>query len=62
MPQGKPAGIPCTHLTPDYRCDIFASPERPTCCSGLMPSEEMCGTCPAEAMHYLETLERMTRP
>ena len=39
----KLAGVPCLHLDAEFRCRIFGQPERPSCCSGLQPSQEMCG-------------------
>ena len=57
---GKPAGVPCPHLTPDFRCAIFGRPERPSCCSGLRPSIEMCGENREQALTWLERLERLT--
>ncbi|NHC61946.1 YkgJ family cysteine cluster protein [Paenalcaligenes suwonensis] len=62
MPQGKPAGIPCIQLDQQLRCKIFGLPERPSCCSGLQPSEEMCGDTREEALIWLGTLERLTLP
>jgi hypothetical protein len=62
MPNGKPAGIPCIQLLPDYRCGIFNSPERPAVCASLRPSETMCGATREHAMHHLSTLELMTAP
>ena len=62
MPQGKPAGVPCVNLAEDMSCRIFASPDRPAFCASLQPSQEMCGTCRAEAMQYLEELEKSTLP
>lgn len=62
MPQGKPAGTRCLQLTADNRCLLFGLPERPAVCIALRPSEEMCGTTTAEAMHYLTWLEAVTRP
>lgn len=62
MPHGKPAGVACLHLLPDRRCAIYGQPERPACCAGLQPSQEMCGETPAEALAYLADLERLTRP
>ncbi|MBS0662578.1 MAG: YkgJ family cysteine cluster protein [Verrucomicrobia bacterium] len=60
MPHGKPAGIPCVQLLPDYRCALFGKPERPAFCVGLRPSEEMCGNTREEAMAHLTTLEQLT--
>ena len=62
MPDGKPAGVPCVNLAEDMSCRIFASPDRPAFCTSLQPSQEMCGTCRAEAMQYLEELEKSTMP
>jgi hypothetical protein len=62
MPDGKPAGVLCAQLTPDYRCALFGQPERPFVCSHLRPNPEMCGTSAHDAFAHLETLERMTKP
>lgn len=62
MPNGKPAGIPCVQLLPDYRCALFGRPERPAVCSNLRPSEDMCGTRREDALVYLRFLEDETRP
>ena len=62
MKYGKPAGIPCVHLLPDFRCELFGKPERPAVCVSLRPSEEMCGGSREYAMTHLETLEKLTRP
>jgi Fe-S-cluster containining protein len=62
MPHGKPAGIPCVQLLPDYRCGLFGKPERPTFCSSLQAHPSMCGTAREEAMGILATLERATTP
>jgi hypothetical protein len=60
MAEGKPAGTRCAQLSGDFRCAVFASPERPRCCSGLRPSIEMCGGSREEALAYLDRLERLT--
>ena len=62
MPHGKPAGIPCVQLTPDYRCALFGKPERPAVCVSLRPMAEMCGTTRDEALSILAVLELATRP
>lgn len=62
MPQGKAAGVRCVQLGADARCRIFGQPGRPAVCAQLMPSAEMCGTSQAQALHYLHTLEQLTRP
>jgi hypothetical protein len=61
MPHGKPAGIPCVQLLPDFRCALFGSPERPAVCVSLRPAEEMCGTSREYALAYLRGLEQETR-
>ncbi|HTJ77371.1 MAG TPA: YkgJ family cysteine cluster protein [Rariglobus sp.] len=62
MPHGKPAGIPCVQLLPDFRCALFGRPERPAFCASLRPSESMCGSNRGDAMDYLGGLERQTVP
>jgi hypothetical protein len=62
MPHGKPAGVRCVQLLPDYRCALFGRPERPAVCAGLRPVETMCGNNREFALGFLATLERMTRP
>jgi uncharacterized protein len=62
MPNGKPAGTRCLHLTPDNRCDLFGKPERPLVCRRLRPTEEMCGQSREEALRYLTWLEHATSP
>jgi uncharacterized protein len=62
MPDGKPAGVPCIQLTEDLRCALFGKPERPAFCGGLAPSLQMCGTSKAQAIGYLQWLERETQP
>jgi len=62
MPHGKPAGIPCIQLLPDFRCALFGRPERPAVCVSLRPTEEMCGNRREEALDYLAALELVTLP
>lgn len=62
MPAGKPANVPCPHLDAQYRCTIFAHPDRPAVCGGLQPSPEMCGSTRTQAMVYLQRLEAATAP
>jgi len=59
---GKPAGVPCVHLDAEWRCRIFAQPERPACCAGLQASPEMCGESREQALRWLAELEVMTQP
>lgn len=62
MENGKPAGVRCIHLTKDYKCAIFNSPQRPKVCAGLKPSKEMCGETREDALLYLKYLEKITAP
>lgn len=62
MPLGKPAGVPCVQLLPDFRCAIFGRPERPAVCASLRPRESMCGANRDEAMGHLRALEEATGP
>ncbi|MBZ4677080.1 MAG: Flagellin N-methylase [Anaerophaga sp.] len=61
MPDGKPAGVPCIHLTDDYRCAIFDSPDRPAVCAGFKPEKMICGNTRQEALKILSELEETTR-
>jgi uncharacterized protein len=60
MPDGKPAGVRCIHLTAAMQCALFGLPERPIVCSSLRPMPDMCGASAAEAYAYLAQLERIT--
>jgi uncharacterized protein len=62
MPNGKPAGVRCVQLDDENRCMIFGKPERPAFCSGLQPSEEMCGETREQAIAWLTRLEMLTKP
>ncbi|EIV5396616.1 MULTISPECIES: YkgJ family cysteine cluster protein [Enterobacteriaceae] len=62
MPQGKPANVRCVQLSEDNLCNIFGSIHRPTVCSSLRPSLDMCHKNREEAMAYLIHLEKLTSP
>jgi uncharacterized protein len=62
MPRGKPAGVRCIHLDAKLRCLLYGSPSRPTVCSNLRPSPEMCGDSREFALAFLVQLELATRP
>jgi hypothetical protein len=61
MPFGKPAGIPCVHLTDTLACTLFGKPERPSVCVSLKPEPLMCGQSQADALEYLGALELLTQ-
>ena len=62
MPHGKPAGVACVQLLPDFRCALFGKPERPAVCVSLRPSASMCGGSKMDALRFLRELERATAP
>lgn len=57
MPDGKPAGVPCIHLTEDLQCGIFHSPDRPAVCGGFQAEKLVCGDSREEAMETLADLQ-----
>ena len=57
MGNGKPAGITCIHLMPDFRCALFNDPSRPKVCSDFKAEEEFCGKSREEALDILGRLE-----
>jgi len=60
MPNGKPAGVRCIHLTHDYKCAIFDSPERPEVCDKFAAEPLICGCNREEALQILTDLEEQT--
>jgi hypothetical protein len=62
MPNGKPAGVRCVHLSAGNLCLIYSHPDRPAVCAALRPSAEMCGDSTEHALAYLTELERLTKP
>lgn len=62
MPEGKPAMIPCPHLTHEKLCELFNSPVRPAVCIGFKPELWICGSCNEEAIeNFLWLLEHDTK-
>ena len=57
MPTGKPAGVPCVHLTEDFRCAIFNSADRPKVCVDFKAEELVCGNSREEALRILGEME-----
>jgi len=62
LPQGKPAGVACPHLTVEFLCALWEKPERPAFCGSFRADSEMCGKNREDAMAYLSDLEEKTRP
>jgi len=56
MPEGKPAGVSCIHLLPDYRCGLWGRPDRPPVCGAFKAEEEFCGKDRDEATQILSSL------
>jgi Fe-S-cluster containining protein len=61
MPQGKPAGVRCTHLDDGLRCRLFGDPRRPKCCDAFQAERWVCGDTREEALVILAALESETR-
>jgi uncharacterized protein len=57
MPDGKPAGTPCIHLSEDFHCQIYDHPDKPDVCNDFQADPEVCGTSREEAMILLTSLE-----
>lgn len=60
MPDGKPAGVRCAHLTADNLCILHGRSERPGVCESFRPSPETCGESYREAMEILSAIEGLT--
>jgi Fe-S-cluster containining protein len=57
MPEGKPAGVVCIHLSEEQRCMIYDHPDRPRVCSEFKADPDVCGNNREEAMALLQALE-----
>lgn len=60
MPDGKPAGERCIHLSAVNLCNLFGMPERPAVCSGFKADSEVCGSDRDEAIRMIGWWEQMT--
>jgi len=49
MPNGKPAMVPCPHLSDEKLCNLFNTSERPAVCLGFKPEKWMCGNSEEDA-------------
>jgi len=61
MPNGKPAGVRCIHLTETNACALFGDARRPQFCADLKPEPQMCGDSREHALRFLKVLEDSTR-
>ena len=62
MPNGKPAGVRCIHLSADHLCLLYGDPRRPQICIDFQAMPDVCGSSREEAMRLLEAMERETAP
>ncbi|HCN62840.1 MAG TPA: YkgJ family cysteine cluster protein [Pseudomonas sp.] len=60
MPDGKPAGERCLHLSVDYLCGLFGQPERPAVCGAFKADIEVCGSSQQEAINLIGWWEQVT--
>ena len=60
LPGGKPAGVPCPHLTTDLRCALYGAPARPAVCASFPARPDHCGADRDEALRLLVALEAAT--
>lgn len=58
MPQGKPGGVPCIHLSEDFSCLIYNQPGRPKVCNDFKADPLVCGTSREEALMLLGKLDQ----
>jgi uncharacterized protein len=58
LPEGKVSGVICPHLTENFLCAIFYSPDRPAVCKGFMFDPLVCGKNREEALRIMYELER----
>ena len=57
MPDGKPAGVRCIHLTNDLLCAIYNYPDKPKVCDDFKFDPEICGSNAEEAKNNILKLE-----
>ncbi|UFI46794.1 YkgJ family cysteine cluster protein [Pseudomonas savastanoi] len=60
MPEGKPAGERCLHLSVEFLCALFGRPERPAVCSQFKAAEDVCGVDRADAIRLIGWWEKAT--
>lgn len=62
MPNGKPAGVACVHLSPAMRCGVFGDARRPAVCDAFKAEAEYCGENREQALQRLAQLEILSTP
>lgn len=62
LPNGKPAGVRCLHLTDDDRCRLWGTTDYPKVCQRFQPQLWICGRDKEEALINISALERLTAP
>tara|TARA_B110000977_G_scaffold67952_1_gene92238 strand:- start:65 stop:346 length:282 start_codon:yes stop_codon:yes gene_type:complete len=62
MPNGKPAGVSCVHLSPSMRCILFGDARRPDLCDAFKAEREFCGDNREQALVRLAQLELQSLP
>ncbi|MBP1140980.1 hypothetical protein JOE29_002931 [Pseudomonas sp. PvP009] len=60
MPDGKPAGERCLHLSVEFLCALFGRAERPGVCSQFKAAEDVCGADQADAVRLIGWWEKAT--
>ena len=62
MPDGKPAGVACVHLSTTMCCELFGDARRPALCDAFAAEREFCGDNRDEALTRLALLEVQSTP
>ncbi|MBA1275201.1 YkgJ family cysteine cluster protein [Stutzerimonas azotifigens] len=60
LPNGKPAGLRCPHLSSHNLCGLFGRPERPEVCAAFQADPAVCGSSTDEAIRLIGWLEQAT--
>lgn len=60
MPDGKPAGERCLHLSDESLCGLFGRPERPVVCSQFKAATDVCGIDQTDAIRIITWWEQAT--
>lgn len=60
MPNGKPAGERCLHLSVEMLCALFGLPGRPDVCGQFKADLDVCGSSQDEAIRLIGWWEQAT--